>query len=79
MLRTASTIAASWAEEDPNAAGQWVASLPEGDGRLWAAKNLAARWAEYEPDAARRWISGLPAAERKQVQEYLDSGSKEHP
>ncbi|MCW1883844.1 hypothetical protein OKA04_03840 [Luteolibacter flavescens] len=70
-----SQFASGWGLRDPRAAGRWVASLPEGTARLWAAKNLAGRWAEYEPAAARAWISSLPAGDRGEVADYLDSGA----
>lgn len=73
LLASASMLATSWGDEDPQAASRWVGSLPSGEERLWAAKNLAARWADYEPEAARRWASSLPADEREQVEQYLDS------
>ncbi len=75
LLRSASNLASTWGREDPAAAGRWIRSLPAGDERLWAAKNLAAQWAEYEPAAARQWAAGLPAEERKEVTDYLESGS----
>ncbi|WP_367871010.1 hypothetical protein [Luteolibacter sp. Populi] len=78
LTQKASDLASRWAEEDPAAASKWVASLPAGDERLWAAKNLAARWSDYEPAAAERWLAALPSAERKQVQEFLESGQAKH-
>lgn len=71
-------FASSWGSQDPQAAGQWVKSLPPGEARLWAAKNLAAQWADYEPSAALQWAAGLPASERTQVESYLKNsgGSK---
>jgi hypothetical protein len=78
LVQAASQLAAEWADKDPAAAGRWVNSLPVGEDRLWAAKNLAARWAEYEPAATKRWVATLPGDERKQVQEYLDSGQASH-
>jgi hypothetical protein len=78
LVQAASQLAAEWADKDPAAAGRWVSSLPAGEDRLWAAKNLAARWAEYEPAATQRWVATLPGDERKQVQEYLDSGQARH-
>lgn len=79
LVRSTSNLASSWGREDPVAAGRWVRSLPPGTERVWAAKNLAAQWAEYEPAAARQWAAGLPADERKEVVEYLDSGSARQP
>lgn len=79
LVRATSNLASSWGREDPVAAGRWIRSLPPGDERVWAAKNLAAQWAEYEPAAARQWAAGLPADERKEVVDYLDSGSARKP
>lgn len=79
LVRSTSNLASTWGREDPVAAGRWVRSLPPGDERLWAAKNLAAQWAEYEPAAARQWAAALPADERKEVVDYLDTGSAQKP
>ncbi|MCW1922110.1 hypothetical protein OKA05_06065 [Luteolibacter arcticus] len=68
-------LASDWGNRDPLAASRWVATLPEGSARVWAAKNLAARWAEYEPAAARLWVSTLPVGDRFEVVDYLDSGA----
>lgn len=77
--RAATKLAARWADEDPNAASQWVSSLPAGEERLWAAKNVASRWADYEPKAAERWMATLPEAERKEVQDYVKTGGGRNP
>lgn len=74
LVRAAAMQGSKWAEEDPNAGSRWVNSLPDGPERLWAAANFAARWVEYEPAEARGWIASLPAEERKQVQQFIDSG-----
>lgn len=73
LADAASYLAASWAEDDPNAAGHWVNALPAGQERLWAAKNLAARWNLSEPKAAQRWINTLSGDEQTQVRQHLDS------
>lgn len=74
LAHSACYLAASWAQEDPAAAGKWVNSLPEGQERLWAARNLASLWTENDPAAARQWLSGLPEGDRKVVENYLKSG-----
>ncbi|MBN8460755.1 MAG: hypothetical protein J0M04_23230 [Verrucomicrobia bacterium] len=67
----ASQFAVDWGKQDPNAAGEWVRSLPAGDARLWAQKNLAANWAQVDPEAADQWLNTLPTAERAQVREFM--------
>jgi hypothetical protein len=48
-LRLSSSYAVALGNDDPGAASAWVDSLPEGEPRLWAAKNLAANWAQTIP------------------------------
>lgn len=55
------------ARTDPEAAGEWVQSLPDGDPKLWAQKNLHSIWSQYDPQAADQWMKSLPAAEQAQV------------
>lgn len=74
LTQAASLLAANWAREDPAAAGKWVNSLPEGEERLWAAKNHGFIWNESDPSAANRWIEALPEQDRQQINEYLKSG-----
>ncbi|QJE96767.1 hypothetical protein [Luteolibacter luteus] len=74
FAQSACYLAASWAQEDPAAAGKWVSSLPEGEERLWAGKNLASLWSENDPPAVRQWLSGLPEGDRKGIEDYLKSG-----
>jgi hypothetical protein len=69
--RLASTHAVMWGLKDPEAAGQWIQSLPDGDGKLWAQKNFAANWANYDPEAADRWVSSLPSSARAEVKKFI--------
>ena len=50
----------AWAQQSPEEAAGWVASLPAGDGRDRAAGGVAAEWARKDPVAADEWVSLLP-------------------
>ena len=67
----ASSYAVFLAQKDPDAASQWVQTLPAGEARQWAQKNLAKNWAMYDPEAMQQWVATLPSAERKGVEDYL--------
>jgi hypothetical protein len=73
LPEVASRHAVFLANKDPEAAVQWVQTLPGGEAKQWAQKNLAANWAKYDPDAVQQWVSSLPTADRKQVESYLES------
>jgi hypothetical protein len=57
--------AATWVQEDPSAASQWVLTLPPGKPREQAIQLLTTTWNRYDPDAAGKWMEGLPAADRE--------------
>jgi len=57
--------AATWVQEDPPAASQWVLTLPPGKPRDQAIQVLATTWNRYDPDAAGKWMEGLLAADRE--------------
>lgn len=65
---------AGWAETDPEAASQWVQTLPEGDAKLWAQKNLARNWALYDPGAVNNWLKSLPPSTRSEVTSFMEKG-----
>jgi hypothetical protein len=70
--RAACRLAAGWAIDEPRQAANWVETLPEGEARLWAAKNVALQWAQYSTAEARAWAAKLPEAERKAVLGMLE-------
>lgn len=74
LLRSASDLAATWAQDDPQAASRWATTLPPGETRLWVMKNVARQWAEYQPSAAAAWAKSLPPSERAEVVAHLSSG-----
>lgn len=55
-------------QENPEKAGQWIQTLPEGEAKLYAAKNLQSVWSLYDPEAAERWMKTLPAVTREKVE-----------
>lgn len=66
-----STHAVRLATTDPIAATEWITTLPEGNARLWAAKNVAAHWIQSDPKGTNAWLKTLPPETRQQVTEYL--------
>ena len=50
-----------WGDQDPEAAAQWLDSLPDDVASLPAAAGLATAWARYDEDAASAWADSLPA------------------
>jgi hypothetical protein len=70
--RAACRLAAGWASTEPRQAAAWVATLPPGEARLWAAKNVALQWTQYASAEARAWAAKLPDTERKAVLGMLE-------
>ena len=50
-----------WGEQDPEAAAQWLESLPDYAASPPAVKGLASAWASYDESAASAWVETLPA------------------
>ena len=57
----AGSLAARWATNDPTAAAQWAANLPEGDARSKATRSIVATWAERDVAKTAAWLEKLPA------------------
>ncbi len=57
----AAAVAARWTEQQPTAAAQWAAGLPDRLARRDALKQVAATWAKVDAPSAARWAAGLPA------------------
>ena len=72
-IALASEHAAKIGMENPETAGEWIHSLPDGDAKLWAAKNLQSVWKLYDPEAAERWMNTLPAATQTKVRNLVKS------
>ena len=67
LRRTAlSNLAMQMSFNDPKAAGQWAATLPE-DVRGRALENVVLRWARNDSRAAGEWINGLNGAVRDEA------------
>ena len=67
-------LASQWAGNDPRTAGEWVAGLPAGEARLWAAKNVALQWDRHAPEEVRAWAKKLGGEEGAAVLEVLETG-----
>lgn len=50
-------LASSYARHDPEAASEWVGSLPDGEARVKSIEQLAAAW---DDEAALTWVRALP-------------------
>lgn len=67
-----SSIASSWGQYEPEAAGDWALTLPEGNARNQAVSNIARNWLRNDSMAASEWIGELPAGQlRDQAVEPL--------
>ncbi len=64
--QVAARITSFWAEQDPVAAAEWVATLPPGVPATTALENLAFTWARTDLPAARAWVEQLPAGEARE-------------
>ena len=58
-ILAANSVVSQWAASDPQAAGDWAATFPEGKTRGQAFENLINTWGQSDPTAAASWISGL--------------------
>lgn len=77
-VRLATSYILPLARKNPESAGQWISALPEGQPKLWAAKNLQSLWSQYDPEAAGRWMKSLPAETRAQVGSLKMEANTEH-
>lgn len=77
-LTKPSLHAVDWMLKDPDAARQWVQSLPEGEAKLWAQRNLAINWQLYDPEAVTQWLKTLPKESRTKVEHFMKTGSSEN-
>ena len=54
------SLVASWTRSDCQAAGQWLATAPDGPAKLTAIRAYAETVASYEPEVAAQWALTLP-------------------
>ena len=50
-----------WGKQDPEAAAEWLKSLPDDAAAVAATAGLASAWIRYDGDAATTWAASLPA------------------
>lgn len=55
-----SSLVDQWAEQDPEAAGKWAASLQDGQAKIGAVRTLAFNWSRKDFDGATQWIGSMP-------------------
>lgn len=58
--------------DNPDAATEWIRTLPAGDAKSWAEKNLATNWAQYDPKAVEQWLKTLPVSSREEVKKHMN-------
>lgn len=68
-IELASNYIRGLVESNPDGAGQWLSTLPDGDARWWASKNLHSLWSGYDPEAADRWLKSLPEIEQDNIRQ----------
>jgi hypothetical protein len=59
--RAVVAVVQRWAQQDPEAAGNWVAAFPQGTLQDIALENLVINWAHSDRQAASDWIGTLDA------------------
>ena len=72
---TAVVIAQAWSEKDPAASAAWVATFPEGTGRVAAIEAVLKRWQRSDAAAANAWLLRQP--ERAQILARLQAEEDE--
>jgi hypothetical protein len=55
------SIARAWAEDSPEEAVRWAATLPEGNAREGAVANIASAWAARDSQGASAWVASMSA------------------
>lgn len=60
LAASASTIATSWVNQNPQAAAAWATQLPAGKAQESAMAAIASEWANTDTMAASTWINQLP-------------------
>jgi hypothetical protein len=73
-IHRASEFAVEWSRQDPEAASQWVQTLPPGETKLRVQMNLAMNWKPYDPDAVDHWLGTLPADSREKIEAFMKNG-----
>jgi hypothetical protein len=53
-------VARAWAEQTPEDAVNWAASMPAGEARVEAVAAIASTWAAKDSPAASVWVSAMP-------------------
>lgn len=57
--QSVSELAVQWTQHHPVAATEWIAGLPAGTAKDWAAHNASRQWARINPDSAEAWFQDL--------------------
>ena len=58
-------VGATWAREDPEAALDWIASLPERHGQKAGMRRTFGEWAHRDPTQASDYLNNMPASAAK--------------
>lgn len=59
LANSTSTLAGTWANDNPSAAAQWAASLPNGQWKDDGMGAIARSWSQYDAIATAEWIGTL--------------------
>jgi hypothetical protein len=60
QVSAAPTVAAAWADREPEEAARWALGLGDARARALAVDRVAFAWASHDAEAARRWTLQLP-------------------
>src|SRR2546427_4547259 len=59
------SLARAWAQQTPEEAISWAASLPSGDTQAGAMAALTSAWAAKDAHGAAEWVASLPAGAQR--------------
>lgn len=59
------SVLAQWAQQDPQAAAQWVDKLPQGPKKQQATATVMANWSRADTNSAIRWLQSMPEGDAR--------------
>lgn len=79
--RATEAIARAWAQQRPEEAVQWAASLPASETRAAAVAAAASNWAAQDAHGAAEWLSGLPPGPERDrsAQSFASAVAEQYP
>jgi RNA polymerase sigma factor (sigma-70 family) len=81
QAEAANKVAAAVAAQNPAAAAQWMATLPDGTVTAETVNTLMDQWADNDPAAAGQWIANLPTGTMQDgaAAKYVNDAANDYP